>query len=134
MNVRIATLGAINSVPFGTSSLDFEAVMGFADKTLENYTGEVEMLYDDSFYRFFNDRLVEATFPDTHQFQVDDIMILSMFDWLAACEDVVDMARFRISLSQGIAYDYRIPDAGSITVFEEGWWDALVLTHQEQFR
>lgn len=113
--------------------MDFEAVMGIADKTLENYTGEVEMLYGDSFYRFFHDRLVEATFPDSHQFQVDGILILSVLDWLAGCGDVVDMARFRISLSHGIAYDYRIPGAGSVTVFEEGRWDALVLNHRGQF-
>ncbi|NKC00812.1 MAG: hypothetical protein GKR90_20270 [Pseudomonadales bacterium] len=133
MDVRIATLQQINDLPWGTSSSDLESVLGLADQILENYTGEVEMLYGDSFYRFFNDRLVEATFPDVYQFHVDGMPVLSMFEWLAGCKDVVDMAKFRISLAHGIAYDYRVSSQGSITVFEAGRWDALVLNNVEKF-
>ena len=64
MDVRIATLEQINDLPWGISSEGLESLLGLADQVLENYTGEVEMLYEDSFYRFYQDRLVEATFPD----------------------------------------------------------------------
>lgn len=133
MDVRIATLEQINNLPWGISSEDLESLLGLADQVLENYTGEVEMLYEDSFYRFYQDRLVEATFPDEHQFHVDGVSVLSMFEWLSGCDDVVDMAKFRISLSQGIAYDYRIRGRGSVTVFEAGRWDALVVNNSDRF-
>ena len=79
MDVRIATLEQINDLPWGISSEGLESLLGLADQVLENYTGEVEMLYEDSFYRFYQDRLVEATFPDVHQFHVDGVSVLSMF-------------------------------------------------------
>jgi hypothetical protein len=54
---------------------------------------------------------------------------LSVFDWLATSRDVVDRARSRVSLEKGLAYDFRNPEAGSITVFEKGRWDTLILNN-----
>ena len=127
MAIEIQTLVQVNGLPFGASLQDVEDLLGHADQALENYTGELELLYGDAFYRFFADRFVEATFPDTDRFKVDGLQILSMYEWLQGCRDVVDLAKFRISLSHGIAYDNRMPGNGSVTVFEQGRWDRLVL-------
>ena len=127
MEIEIHTLHSVNGIPFGSHLEDVEAVLGEPDKALENYTGELELLYGDCFYRLFANRLVEATFPDTYRFTVDGISVLSMYEWLLACEDVVDMAKFRISLAHGIAFDNRNRVHASVTVFEKGRWDQLVL-------
>ena len=127
MQIEIRTLESVNGIPFGCHLADLEAVLGHADKALENYTGELELLYGDSFYRLFNGRFVEATFPDSYRFNVDGISVLSMYEWLQGCSDVVDMAKFRISLAHGIAFDNRNQVHSSVTVFEKGRWDQLVL-------
>lgn len=127
MVIEICTLESINGIPFGSHLEDLEAVLGQPDKALENYTGELELLYGECFYRLFGDRLVEATFPGTYQFNVDGVSVLSMYEWLQGCADVVDMARFRISLAHGIAFDNRNQVHASVTVFEKGRWDQLVL-------
>jgi len=124
--ICIATFRAVNGLAFGAPSSTLTATHGPPDEALTNYTGELELRYDDSIYRFFADRFVEATFPDTHQFVVDGVSILTMLEWLAGADDCVDKARFRISPQRGIAYDYRFPDNGSVTVFEDGRWDTLL--------
>ena len=124
--VEIATLASINGFPFGAPASDLVELAGPPDEALTNYTGEFETLYGDCFYRFYADRFVEFTAPDTYRFRVDDIDVLSIFDWLGAQPDRVDRARFRISRAHGIAYDYRDPEHGSITVFEAGRWDTLL--------
>ena len=96
------------------------------DRALENYTGELEVLYGDAFYRFFDDRFVESTFPATHRFNIDGIAVISVFDWLGGQPHSVDKARFRISRDHGIAFDYRDRAHGSVTIFESGRWDALL--------
>lgn len=101
-------------------------MLGAPDKIQQNYTGEVETLFGESIFRFFQGRLVECTVPDQGRMIVDGVEVLSMFAWLAEREDAVDMARFRISLSCGIAYDYRHREHGSLSIFEPGRWDALV--------
>ena len=127
MGIEILTLESVNGMPFGACLADLEAALGIADKQLENYTGELELLYGDCIYRLFDDRLVEATFPDTYRFAIDGLSVLSIYEWLQGCLDTVDLAMFRISLSHGIAYDNRNPRTGSITVFEKGRWDQVVL-------
>jgi hypothetical protein len=124
--IHVQPLERVNGIPFGSPLQAVCQQLGPPDEALENYTGEYEVLFNDSFYRFYADQLVECTFPDTYQFFVNDIQILSVFDWLSGCDDVVDRAKFRISKSHGIAYDYRMPDAGSVTVFAPGHWDALL--------
>ncbi len=116
----------MNGLPFGASAGEIIHTLGQPDEALENYTGELEMLFDGCFYRCYQNRLVEATFPDLYQFVVDGVEVLSMLDWLGGLPDHVDKARFRISLMYGIAYDYRNPAAGSVTVFEAGRWDMLL--------
>lgn len=127
MEIEIRTLKSVDGIPFGSGLLELEYALGHADKALENYTGELELLYGDCLYRLFEDRLVEATFPAARRFNVDGISVLSMYEWLQGCDDVVDMARFRISLAKGIACDNRNPVQRSVTVFEKGRWDQLVL-------
>jgi hypothetical protein len=116
----------VESIPFGASVTDLHQYLGPPDKAAENYTGELELLYDRSIYRCFQARFVECTVPDRGRFQINGALVLSMFDWLGAQTDVVDHARFKVSASMGIAYDYRDAANGSLTIFEEGRWDALL--------
>ncbi|MEM7078793.1 MAG: hypothetical protein AAF513_09210 [Pseudomonadota bacterium] len=114
---------------FGMSRRQLLDAFGTPDEALPNYTGEVEMLYGDCFARFFDDRLVECTFPDLperYRFRIDGVDVLSLFEWLGARDDVIDRARFRICTSLGLAYDFRNPAQGSVTVFEAHRWDALL--------
>jgi hypothetical protein len=117
----------VDGLVFGCSEQDILERHGQPDKVAENYTGELEILFDTTIYRCFRDRFVECTFPDQGRFSIDGVDVLSVFDWLAGCTDVVDKARFRISLDHGVAHDFRDPKNGSITVFEKGRWDSLVL-------
>ncbi len=101
-------------------------MLGEPEKSREIYSGEIELLYASTIFRFLNFRFVECTLPDPGPVKVNSLSILNVFEWLAGCPDVIDRAGFRISLSHGIAYDRRDPTAGSITVFEEGHWDDVV--------
>ena len=118
---------SVDGVDFGASELEIREALGAPDKLAENYTGELELLFGTTIYRCYRDRLVECTLPDKGRFTINGVEVLSVFDWLAGCTDVVDKARFRISLDKGIAYDFRNPANGSVTVFERGRWDAVVL-------
>ncbi|MEM7001037.1 MAG: hypothetical protein AAF529_09625 [Pseudomonadota bacterium] len=126
MDVHIKPLLSVNQLPFGCPSSMLINQLGQPDEALENYTGELELRYSDSFYRLFDNRLVEATFPAAHQFHIDGVAVVDMFAWLKGQPDSVDMARFRISRTHGLAYDFRFPEHGSITVFEAGRWDAVM--------
>jgi hypothetical protein len=123
---RIRTLEAVNGIAFGARTGELLSRFGEPDHAMENYTGELELFFDNTVYRTFNDRFVEATIPDDRSCVIDGVSVLSVFDWLADLSGTVDLARFRISTTKGIAYDYRFPDSGSITVFEEGRWDVLL--------
>lgn len=125
--ITVAPLEAVNGLPFGASSMRVRAQIGMPDEALENYTGEWEWRYGDSFYRFVEDQLVEATFPATCRFVIDGVPVLSVYEWLARQPDAVDKAKFRISLELGLAWDNRFPEHGSLTAFTAGRWDALVL-------
>ena len=127
---QITTHRAINGLEFGRTPEHLIERIGPPEQALENYTGELEMRFDDRFYRFFEDRFVEATCPANHHFVIDGRTISDVFTWLNTQDDVIDKARFRISLAQGMAFDYRNPEAGSLTVFESGRWDNLVLGYQ----
>ena len=118
---------SVNGILFGCSSTQIQAELDAPDKVAQNYSGELEMLFGTSIYRCLDDRFVECTVPDEGKFIVNGVDVLSLFDWLAGCADVVDKAKFRISLQHGLAYDYRNPDNGSVTIFEAGRWDGLVL-------
>ncbi len=125
--VRIRVHASVNGLAFGTDTASLVAILGEPERAEHNYTGELEMRYDDVIYRCEADRFVECTFPDG-DVEVGGMRILSVYDWLRGCSDCLDLAKFRISLAQGIAYDNRDPRHGSITVFERGRWDALVLS------
>ena len=122
----LITHESLDGLGFGTSLADLHDLLGAPDKRARNYTGEEELLYGERIYRCLRDRFVEATFPDSGRLIVDAVEILHVYDWLGGLPDRVDVARFRISLSRGLAYDYRNPALGSITVFEAGHWDSLV--------
>lgn len=125
-SLTIETHVSVNGIPFGTSQGDLYPLLGEPDQVQQNYTGELEMAYGNTIYRCLGGRLVECTFPDRGRIAVNGIEILSVFDWLASLDGVLDIARFRVCPSYGIAYDYRNPQQGSITVFERGRWDALL--------
>jgi hypothetical protein len=116
----------VNGTVFGSCEREIVELLGPPDKVAENYTGETELLFGDTIYRCFRDRFVECTVPDRGRFLIDGVEVLSVFDWLTGCPDVVNKARFRITLAHGIAYDFRDRHKGSITVFEKGHWDPLV--------
>jgi len=135
-SVYIDTLQSVNGFDFGISTRQLIAQLGPPDEALENYTGELELLFGDTFYRFSADHLVECTLPDSYQFVVNGVEILSVFTWLGSLPDHVDKAMFRVSAAAGMAYDYRPlaaadgvskrRNANSITVFETGRWDTLL--------
>ncbi len=122
---------SVNGVAFGCTEFDLRSILGVPQKAQQNYTGEVELLYGNEIYRCMGERFVECTVPDIGRFTVDGVEVLSVFEWLGGCEDVVEKALFRISRHHGIAYDNRDPHNGSITVFVKGRWDALLLPTQE---
>ena len=127
--VQIVTYTTVNDFPFGADPIDLYDLRGPPDSSQDNYTGELELLYGDTFYRFYAGRFVECTFPDAYRFIIDSIEVLSVFDWLQGRPDIIDKARFRISLQLGLAYDFRNRQQGSITIFEQGRWDELVLNY-----
>jgi len=124
--IRIDTHRRVNGFPFGAPPQELIEGLGPPDNALENYTGELEMLYVDSIYRFYANRFVECTLPATCRFVIDGVPVLSVFDWLLNQQDTIDKARFRVSLAQGMAYDFRDPEHGSLTIFEPGRWDMLL--------
>jgi hypothetical protein len=125
-SLAIEALVSVNGIPFGTRLGDLYPLLGDPDQAQQNYTGEFEMAYGNTIYRCLGGRLVECTFPDRGRISVNGVEILSAFHWLGSLEDVLDIARFRVSPAYGIAYDYRDPQQGSITVFERGRWDTLL--------
>ena len=143
MTQRLWTLRSINGQRFGCLHHELLSALGAPDEMRQNFDGEVELHYlagptpaaqtadadaSRTIYRCSPAGVfVEASFSADQALIVDGGHVLSVFDWLAGQQDVVDMARFRISLARGIAYDYRNPEHGSITVFGPGHWDALVL-------
>ena len=124
---HIVSHRSVNGIAFGFSEEEIHQVLGQPENVQRNYTGEIEYLYTDEIYRCFDDQLVECTVPDRGRFSINGIEVLSVFEWLTGCDDVIDRAKFRISTSRGIAYDFRDPNNGSITVFAKGRWDALLL-------
>lgn len=128
LRVFIEPNQSVNGLPFGSPAAHLWQVLGEPTKALQNYNGEVELLYGDHFFRCFEDRFVECTFPTTYHFWINGVEVLSVLDWLCGQADCVEKAKFHISLSVGMAYDQRNPAAGSVTVFEPGRWDYLVLT------
>ncbi len=123
---QINTHHSVNGFAFGCAPDELINRMGKPDEALQNYTGEWELLFGDVFYRFFSNRMVEATCPESHYLVIDGEAVPSVFDYLARQKDVIDAAKFRISLAKGMAYDYRNSRHGSLTIFERGRWDALV--------
>ncbi len=121
---------SVNGISFGCPLTTLLDELGEPDDALENYTGELEMLYGDSFYRSQANRFVECTYPDTYQFVVGDVAVVSMYEWLGAQPGFVDRARFRICLEFSMAYDFRDPAHGSITIFERGRWDYILQSQQ----
>ena len=101
-------------------------ILGEPEKNRKVYSGELELLYQNTIFRFIDTRLVECTLPDPGPVIIGEIPVINLFEWLSGLDDVVDRARFRVSLSTGIAYDYRDPTAGSITLFQSGYWDGLI--------
>ncbi len=125
--ISIVSHQTVNGLPFGATLADLEGSVGKPDQALENYTGEWELRYGESFYRFFGGQLVEATFPASSRFVINGVAVLNVYTWLAEQTDTVDKARFRISLRLGLAYDNRFAEHGSVTAFAAGRWDTLVL-------
>ena len=101
-------------------------ILGEPEKNRKVYTGELELLYQNTIFRFIGARLVECTLPDPGTVIINEIPVINLFEWLSGLDDIVDRARFRVSLNTGIAYDYRDPTAGSITLFQPGHWDGLL--------
>lgn len=123
---RLWALRSINGIVFESPEQEVPAVFGEPDAVRRNFDGEIELHYGTTIYRCAHGRFVECSFPATDRLVVDGIIVLYPFDWLAGREDVVDKARFRISLAAGVAYDYRDVEHGSITVFGAGRWDTVV--------
>ncbi len=117
----------VNDARFGDSMDRLVHGLGPADAVQQNYTGEVELSYGDSIYRFMHARLVEVTVPDRERVRINGVDVLSVYAWLGERTDVVDYAKFRVSAAMGLAYDHRFPEHGSITVFERGRWDHLLI-------
>lgn len=124
---------SVNGIPFGCGERELRARLGamYGEPHEERYNAadELELVVGPGIFRVFADRFVECTFPDPYpaggHVRVDGVDVLSIFDWIAACPDAMDKARFRISLAHGIAYDHRDPRHGSITLYEAGRWDEL---------
>jgi len=127
---------AVNGLPFSVSPEDVRSHVGEPDDVRINHDGEVEYRYrlnetQSVIYRCFQQCFVECTFPDRGPIVVDGLPILSPRPWLDAQPDRLNIARFCISPAHSIAYDYRFSDQGSITVFRQGHWDALLSRARE---
>ncbi|MEZ7819080.1 MAG: hypothetical protein ACI8RT_001477 [Candidatus Azotimanducaceae bacterium] len=97
--------------------------LGEPEKTREVYGGELELLYQNTIFRFIDTRFVECTLPDPGPVIIDQIPVLNLFEWLSGLYDIVDRARFRVSVNTRIAYDYTDPSSGSVILFQPGHWD-----------
>ena len=73
--------------------------LGEPEKAREVYSGELELLYQNTIFRFIGARLVECTLPDSGPLIIDDIPVINLFEWMSGLSDVVDRARFRVSLN-----------------------------------
>ena len=122
----LRTHTSINGVPFGCTENELFDYIGDPDARLTASTGELELHVGATIYRCHFGRFVECTFPDAGRTRIDGVPVLNVFEWLAACDDVINRAGFRISLAHGLAYDRRDPAHGSITVFEKHRWDDVV--------
>ncbi|MEM7219142.1 MAG: hypothetical protein AAF515_12305 [Pseudomonadota bacterium] len=123
----------VNGTPFGSSErevLEDLAHRGGVGERRHNVDGELELVCDGAIYRVRDNCFVECTFPawgeSGYRAVVGGVDVLNVFDWLAAQPDVIEIARFRISQEQGIAYDFRQPQHGSFTVFQRGHWAGLL--------
>ena len=122
---------AVNGLPFSVTPEALLAWTGDPDDERTNHDGEVEYLFrlDETrtvIYRCFHHSFVECTFPDLGPIVVDGVPVLSARPWLAAQPGALNMARFWISPQHCLAYDYRFPSNGSLTVFRRGHWDTLI--------
>jgi hypothetical protein len=123
---KIQTHQGIENLTFGMTIVDVIDHLGEADQIREITGGELELLYQDTIFRFHNSIFVEGTLPDRGPVIIDQIPVINIFQWLSGLDDVIDRARFLVSLEKGIAYDYRHANSGSITVFQQGHWDGLI--------
>ena len=101
-------------------------ILGEPEKTRKVYSGELELLYQTTIFRFIDARLVECTLPDPGPVIINEIPVINLFEWLSGLDDVVDRARFRVSLNTGIPSAYRGPTAGCLPLFQPGHWDGLI--------
>lgn len=134
--VRIVSGVAVNGLPFSVSPDEVLDHVGEPDDVRVNHNGEVEYLFrldptQSVIYRCFHHSFVECTFPDRGPIVVDGMAVLAPRPWLDAQPGALNVARFCISQIHSIAYDYRFPDQGSITVFRHGHWDALLSRARE---
>ena len=76
----VQTQLTVNGIPFGCTEGELTHRLGNPDKRAQNYTGEIELLYDTTIYRCLGDRFVECTLPDDghwiFEFEADGVLKL----------------------------------------------------------
>lgn len=98
---KIQTHQGIENLTFGMTIVDVIDHLGEADQSREITGGELELLYQDTIFRFHNSIFVEGTLPDRGPVIIDQIPVINIFQWLSGLDDVIDRARFLVSLEKG---------------------------------
>jgi hypothetical protein len=86
--------------------------VGDAAHVMQIFGRELELAYGDTVIRLINNHFVECTFPDLGLMEINELTVITVFQWLNGFEDTLDRAGFRVCPTQSIAYDYRNPNAG----------------------
>lgn len=122
----IAPYEHVQSIRFGTSSLAVLAKLGEPQARCTNGSGEDELCYCDTTWRFRDDRLVECTITMQSPVLVGDQEVASFRDWLPTMDrEVVKTCGFLVSRAFGIAVDLDDERYEYVSVFERGRWDDL---------
>ena len=58
-------------------------ILGEPEKNRKVYSGELELLYQNTIFRFIDTRLVECTLPDPGPVIIGEIPVINLFEWLS---------------------------------------------------
>lgn len=116
----------VRGIRFGEPSSAVLAQLGEPQHHRTNRSGEDELCYSDTIWRFRDDRLVECTLTMTSPVLVRDQEVASFREWLPTADrEVVTTCGFLVSRAFGIATDLDDELHEYVSVFERGRWDDL---------
>jgi hypothetical protein len=114
----------IDGSHFGDPSSTVLARLGTPERRRVNRSGEDELCYPDTIWRFRDDRLVECTIKLTTPVNVRGQKVESFRAWLPSVDPKATSNHgFLVSQDLGIAVDLDDDHFEYVTIFEQGRWD-----------